>query len=30
MGKIARLRLGLLFNFGAVSTSRDEMMRRIF
>jgi GxxExxY protein len=30
MGKTTRLRVGLLFNFGAVPTSRDEIMRRIF
>ena len=27
--KTTRLRVGLLFNFGAVPTRRDEMMRRI-
>ena len=28
--KTTRLRVGLLFNFGAVPTRRDEVMRRIF
>ena len=28
--KTIRLKVGLLFNFGAVPTNRDEMMRRIF
>ena len=28
--KTTRLRVGLLFNFGAVPTRRDEIMRRIF